>query len=178
MSGDRKDFGNVLYDRIRKWAADGRASEAGRGESKSQWSPSASLSETPSPRLIKPAKTAGQGPTQDYSTRDYFGMPAEADAAVGHADDEPEAPEPSPMTGRSIGSVLARLDARQAEKDSQETAAGTVSNRSLDAIVEDLLRPMLSDWLDQNLERIVREQVDEALQAEIAARERNNPSES
>lgn len=173
MTGDRKDLGNVLYDRIRKWAGDSRAAEAGRGESKSQWSSSASPSETPSPRLIKPAKTAGQGPTENY-----FGMPAEADAAVGYADDEPETPGPAPMTGRSIGSVLARLDARQAEKDHQETATGTVSNRSLDAIVEDLLRPMLSDWLDQNLERIVREQVDEALQAEIDARERNNPSDS
>jgi uncharacterized protein len=43
-------------------------------------------------------------------------------------------------------------------------ASVQVSTRSLDEIVEAALRPMIQEWLDQNLERIVREQL-----ADVAA---------
>jgi len=35
----------------------------------------------------------------------------------------------------------------------------TVSNRSLDELVQEMLRPMVQEWLDQNLERVVKEHV-------------------
>jgi cell pole-organizing protein PopZ len=81
----------------------------------------------------------------------------------------------APPEGRSVASVLSRLDAREAVLAAARKEGIGVSNRPLDAIVEEVLRPILTDWLDRNLERIVRDQVDAALQAEVAARERSRP---
>jgi cell pole-organizing protein PopZ len=86
--------------------------------------------------------------------------------------------EPGSSSDRSISGVLARLDARKAGTSGGDAAGPSVSNRPLDAIVEDVLRPILADWLDRNLERVVRDQVDIALQAEVAARERKRSSGS
>lgn len=83
---------------------------------------------------------------------------------------------PASSADRSISGVLARLDAREAAVGGGDAAGMSASNRSLDTIVEDVLRPILADWLDRNLERVVRDQVDIALQAEVAARERNRSS--
>ena len=169
MTGERKDFGNVLYDRIRKLAGESRNSGAIRGEDR----PQRPAAEAPSPRLIKPARTAAQ-----HAAEEYDEAPPEPEAKAAEPGEEAQASTPPPTADRSIGSVLARLDAREAALSEPEGAGGTVSNRPLDAIVEDMLRPMLSDWLDRNLERIVREQVDEALQAEFAAQERQRSSDS
>ena len=92
-----------------------------------------------------------------------------------HADQGHDA-MPGSSPDRSIGGVLAQLDARKAGMRGDNAASLSASNRSLDAIVEDVLRPILADWLDRNLERVVRDQVDIALQAEVAARERNRSS--
>lgn len=83
----------------------------------------------------------------------------------------PESAAPQP----SVGDVLARLGQRDAPPPPGAKAG--VSSRPLDEIVEDVLRPILADWLDRNLERIVRDQVDAALQAEIAKRERTGKSQ-
>lgn len=109
---------------------------------------------------------------------------APAGAASAEPDPEPQGPaagevgdEPGPAGDagdiHSISGALARLKAREAALAAKAAERGpAVSNRPLDQVVEDVLRPILSDWLDRNLERIVREQVDAALQAEIAARDR------
>lgn len=65
---------------------------------------------------------------------------------------------------RSISGALAALEAREVAQ--QASTGPTVSNRPLDAIVQEMLRPMMQEWLDSNLDRIVREQVDAALTAE------------
>jgi cell pole-organizing protein PopZ len=41
-------------------------------------------------------------------------------------------------------------------------AATTVSNRSLDSIVEDAARGMIQEWIGKNMERIVREEAAKA----------------
>ena len=45
-----------------------------------------------------------------------------------------------------------------------------MSERSLDRLVEEMLRPMVQEWLDRHLERIVREQTDRTLRAALDAR--------
>jgi hypothetical protein len=90
--------------------------------------------------------------------------------------DDPAAPETGPEMGlepppagidRSISGTLAKLDAREAGQSANATGDRlTVSNRPVDALVEEALRPLLTEWLDRNLDRIVREQVDAALRAE------------
>ena len=49
--------------------------------------------------------------------------------------------------------------------DGQPRAAAgvTVSNRSLDALVQDMVRPMIQEWINQNMERIVREEAAKAV---------------
>ena len=42
------------------------------------------------------------------------------------------------------------------------SSSATVSNRSLDAIVEEVARGMIQEWMDKNMERIVREEAAKA----------------
>ena len=81
----------------------------------------------------------------------------------------PSTPDSRRPRDRSISSALAKLDAREASQSGTDDLS--VSNRPLDAIVQEMLQPMLQAWLDQNLERIVERRVEEALRAELAARQ-------
>jgi cell pole-organizing protein PopZ len=45
-----------------------------------------------------------------------------------------------------------------------ETIAMPPPGRNLEDITRDLLRPMLKDWLDENLPRIVQDRVDEEVE--------------
>jgi len=150
MAGDRNDTDDTLYARMLKLAREGRPpSGAADGE----------------PPGLKSAAASESRPA----------------SAASEPESGPEAaaePDSGGMADRSVSSVLARLDARKAAMSGASTAGVPVSNRPLDAIVEDVLRPILTEWLDRNLERVVRDQVDAALQAEVAARERNGSSDS
>jgi cell pole-organizing protein PopZ len=75
----------------------------------------------------------------------------QAIAVMGDTEAEPLMSEDSGRhVARSFGDLAAVLNASQ--------------HRSLDEIAEDMLRPMLSDWLDDNLpklvERLVREEIE------------------
>lgn len=63
------------------------------------------------------------------------------------------APAAAPAAATTVSQAAAMLD----KKPAAATAA-TVSNRSLDAIVEDVARGMIQEWLDKNMERIAREE--------------------
>lgn len=58
--------------------------------------------------------------------------------------------------------AAAPAPAASAAAASTGAAGATVSNRSLDAIVEDVARGMIREWLDANLERIAREEAAKA----------------
>ena len=91
----------------------------------------------------------------------------------------PAPPSDAPTTSagepvdRSISGTLAKLDAREAALETTEAKAESedmsVSNRRLDEVVQEAIRPMIADWLDQNLERIVREEVAARIEMEQGA---------
>lgn len=153
MAGNRKDTDDPIYARMRELARGGRVPLAAEDDEP----PGAS------PAYGTAAASNAFGDRESPGTTS-----ASADAEDGSED----------LTDRSISSVLARLDARKAAVSGAGSTGVSVSNRSLDTIVEEVLRPILADWLDRNLERVVRDQVDAALQAELAARERNGASNS
>lgn len=82
-----------------------------------------------------------------------------------------DAPEFEPRTereneGRDLTALVSAATVEQVSRSFSELAAafdGT-ERRSLDEIAEDMLRPMLKDWLDDNLptlvERLVREEIE------------------
>lgn len=75
-------------------------------------------------------------------------------------------PEPSPAKALPGNSLLSpRADA--AVTSAFNHLAGTIlstNSRTIDQVAEDMLRPMLKDWLDENLppmvERLVREEIE------------------
>jgi cell pole-organizing protein PopZ len=86
---------------------------------------------------------------------------AQADAPA------PEGPRQSPRSlDQSIRGALAKLAERDNVRPAESEDSISVSTRSLDDLEREAWRPVLAEWLDRNLERIVREQVDEALRAE------------
>ena len=62
-----------------------------------------------------------------------------------------------------MAAAAAMLAASQAKTTPAADTAATVSNRSLDAVVQDVMRPIVQEWLDNNLERIVREEAAKAV---------------
>ena len=87
-------------------------------------------------------------------------QPAAAAAPVTPSPPAPPVAPPvaAPSQGTKIGEAVAMLDGQP------KAAAGvTVSNRSLDALVQDMVRPMIQEWINQNMERIVREEAAKAV---------------
>tara|TARA_R110002096_G_scaffold50380_8_gene132261 strand:- start:1057 stop:1545 length:489 start_codon:yes stop_codon:yes gene_type:complete len=83
----------------------------------------------------------------------------------------PLRPTAASPADHSISGTLAKLDARKADLEAGnrpnaiKAATPTVSDRPLDELVLEAVRPMVADWLDGNLERIVREEVAKAVAA-------------
>lgn len=85
------------------------------------------------------------------------------------ADDAEQAPEfemQADGAGRDLTALVSAATVEQVSRSFSELAAafdGT-ERRSLDEMAEDMLRPMLKDWLDDNLptlvERLVREEIE------------------
>jgi len=75
-------------------------------------------------------------------------------AQAGAADAQPRTPLTSEQTGRQVAAAFGEL--------SEAFAASR--RRSFDEMAEEMLRPMLQDWLDNNLphlvERLVREEIE------------------
>lgn len=97
-----------------------------------------------------------------------------ADAPAAH--DEPLRPEPTPRQereasaeesgGGSRGAIISDFAGRQVAAAFEELseAFSASRKRSYDEIAEEIMRPMLQDWLDNNLpllvERLVREEIE------------------
>ena len=81
--------------------------------------------------------------------------PALAEAPVGPPADQP-APEPliSSASADASRAALASLSRMVVKPESPD------ADNTLEGLVRELLRPMLKDWLDANLPRIVQEAVD------------------
>jgi cell pole-organizing protein PopZ len=86
--------------------------------------------------------------------------------AISEREARPARPELPPAKALPGGSLLSpRADAAVASAFNQ--LAGTMlstSSRTIEQVTEDMLRPMLKDWLDENLppmvERLVREEIE------------------
>ena len=89
-----------------------------------------------------------------------------ASRAVAEREARPARPELPPVKALPGGTLLSpRADA--AVTSAFNHLAGTILNtnsRSIEQVAEDMLRPMLKDWLDENLppmvERLVREEIE------------------
>ncbi|HEV7254515.1 MAG TPA: PopZ family protein [Mesorhizobium sp.] len=105
----------------------------------------------------------------------HFSFPAQADAShpemsAAHAEApraQSEASRPaiiSEQTGRQVAASFGELS----------EAFTARSRRSFDEIAEEMLRPMLQDWLDNNLphlvERLVREEIERIARGSVAPR--------
>ena len=78
-----------------------------------------------------------------------------------------QADEPPRAAEEVQPSLLSQNTGLQVARSFEELAAaidGAAERRSLDEIAEDMLRPMLREWLDDNLptlvERLVREEIE------------------
>ena len=79
-------------------------------------------------------------------------------AAVARAVDDGRALEPAPLLSPDVDTAVGEAFGRLA------TTGQPADSRPVDQIVEDMLRPMLRAWLDDNLprmvERLVREEIE------------------
>jgi hypothetical protein len=98
------------------------------------------------------------------------------DVAFVEPESEPEPevapdPEPAPQVGSARAAIgddgLLSADANQAVHSAFTNLAGTIlsnNSRTLEDLVKELLRPMLKEWLDDNLpsmvERMVRQEIE------------------
>jgi cell pole-organizing protein PopZ len=117
--------------------------------------------------LYEPAETPLEMPVQasvvEAPTVQVVEVPVDAPAAVAAPMSERLMPSLMEETQQSLLSQDAGL---QIARSFEELAAAIdgAERRSLDEIAEDMLRPMLRDWLDDNLptlvERLVREEIE------------------
>ncbi|MFN7024368.1 MAG: DUF2497 domain-containing protein [Pseudorhizobium sp.] len=96
----------------------------------------------PAPRALDAARPEAPVPV-DHAEQQ--GLPAKIEAAMALISDEAGA-----QVARSFGELAAAFDG--------------VQNRSLEELAQEMLRPMLQEWLDDNLptlvERLVREEIE------------------
>ncbi len=104
-------------------------------------------------------------------------QPARPAAGTGSAAPIVATSPPTPRSqGTKIGEAVAMLEgepkrvATPKPAISPDASGAMVSSRSLDAIVQDAARPMIQAWIDQNMERIVREEA-----AKVAAKVSSKP---
>jgi cell pole-organizing protein PopZ len=82
-------------------------------------------------------------------------------AAAEAAAIRPQTAPQSVLNGKGLPATGAVADA---------ILADTAHNRALEVMVLDLLKPMLSQWLDQNMPRLVAEALSEEVQRTRAAK--------
>ena len=75
--------------------------------------------------------------------------------------------DPTPISAWSTDAAQPKPQP-QAVGDEMSAKSGVSNNAALEGLVRDLVRPMVTDWLDQNLERIVRDVAAEELAARSA----------
>lgn len=103
----------------------------------------------PEPMRVQPAPEA---------TETFLPSSAVAPAELEQEEEQAYRPEPVSLLSSSAGEQVARSFQDLA------LAIDNAERRSLDQIAEDMLRPMLQEWLDDNLptlvERLVREEIE------------------
>lgn len=117
--------------------------------------------------LTQPLTEAGEGEPIDVDyepapapARHAFTIAAEEAPALAEAPVAPPAEEPKPdalISSASVDASRAALASLSRMVVKPETPG---ADNTLEGLVRDLLRPMLKDWLDANLPRIVQEAVD------------------
>ncbi|ARO29886.1 hypothetical protein NXC14_CH01935 [Rhizobium sp. NXC14] len=137
---------------------------------------------SPQPQPAEPVFTTAAAPVSSGPVRQPLEPAlaetprvAVADQAAAAAETAPPALEPAPSsTERFLPSVVEEVQPALLSEDAglqisrsfEELAAAIdgAERRSLDEIAEDMLRPMLREWLDDNLptlvERLVREEIE------------------
>src|SRR5690606_25120492 len=124
----------------------------------------ASETATPEVDFVEPAAGAGSDDDDDMAG---WGAVAEEEAAeAARAAPAPDKP-PAKAVAQSVGDSLLAPEASAAVASAFSSLAHTILNqnaRTLDDLVEEMLRPMLKDWLDDNLpgivERLVRAEIE------------------
>jgi cell pole-organizing protein PopZ len=101
------------------------------------------------------ASSPAPEPVMSEPERSVERMEVQAEA---HVEPEPVSQQPISLLSSSVGEQVARSFQDLA------FAVDDAERRSLDQITEDMLRPMLQEWLDDNLptmvERLVREEIE------------------
>lgn len=141
-------------------AASERSSAAVRDGGLSQME----TAETPAPAMARPAPAPVATPEPvrveqvEEAVPDYADEPQASFVEPSVEEEESYRPEPVSLLSSSTGEQVARSFQDLA------IALENAERRSLDEIAEDMLRPMLQEWLDDNLptlvERLVREEIE------------------
>ncbi len=86
---------------------------------------------------------------------------------------EPAAPEPilSPTTAQATRGPLEALSRMVVKPEPAPTPAIPAGETSLEGMVREMIRPMLRDWLDANLPRMVEEMVQREISRIAAGRD-------
>jgi cell pole-organizing protein PopZ len=93
-----------------------------------------------------------EAPAESHGDIDVYAAPEPAPQPVFHRKEEPLL---SSAASTSIASEIGRL---------KQTVAMPAAGRTLEDVVRELLKPMLKDWLDENLPTIVRAKVEEEVE--------------
>ena len=110
-------------------------------------------------RQEEPQRVAAARPEPELTPHDRVTRPDPADTRGSRPLDAPrERPSAPPLLSSAAGAAVAGAFSELA------TSMLSGGGRTIDDLVEDLLRPMLRDWLDDNLpplvERLVREEIE------------------
>ncbi|MCO5163666.1 MAG: PopZ family protein [Mesorhizobium sp.] len=122
----------------------------------------------PSPRSERPLQTVTVEPAGDAGARSEWNQrpaspiaaPAPAPAPVSSS------PSPASLPDTPRSSIISEVAGRQVAAAFGELSDAFAASRrrSFDEIAEEMMRPMLQDWLDNNLptlvERLVREEIE------------------
>lgn len=122
----------------------------------------------PSPRIERPLQTVTVEPAGDAGARSEWNQrpaspiaaPAPAPAPVSSS------PSPASLPDTPRSSIISEVAGRQVAAAFGELSDAFAASRrrSFDEIAEEMMRPMLQDWLDNNLptlvERLVREEIE------------------
>jgi cell pole-organizing protein PopZ len=105
-------------------------------------------------------------PMQEVDLIEEDAVEVEMETAAAPSVEPPADLRPQDNAGQSLNALVSAATVEQVSRSFGELAAAIdgQQRRSLDEMAEDMLRPMLRDWLDDNLptlvERLVREEIE------------------
>ncbi|MDQ0457190.1 PopZ family protein [Rhizobium paknamense] len=123
------------------------------------------MQDLPQPPALRPVSAPSPEPYQARET-DFGGAQPFSQPRFAEPPAPQQAEEPMPQTEPENRGLLSLQAGAQVARSFEELAAAVdgQQRRSLDEIAQEMLRPMLQDWLDDNLptlvERLVREEIE------------------